>query len=1017
MRFCAQRLGRRFENYRAFEDWAIIEASCFWTLLLQWSGVRYEGCPAPAITDEHQLERAHFFPGLRLSYVENLLHLDRPAPQRTAITSVHWDGSVQRWSYGALRAQVASLSRALRAQGLRAGEPVALVANNSAPAAVAALAAASLGCPVATLAPELGAEALLSRLAQLEPAVLVSDLAASSAALTVQRRGQLAEVVRALPSLRSVLRLGDHEAALSLPVATQCASDLIRSQPAIFEYTTLRQPFDHPLFILFTSGTTGVPKCILHGAGGTLLEHVKEHRLHCNLSPADKLFFHTSIGWMMWHWQLSALASGAELVLYDGPAGSAESLWDIVAEQRVTVFGTSPAYLQLCERNPSRALAARDFGALRAVLSTGSVLYPAEQDWVSEHIKPLAVQSISGGTDIIGCFLLGNPNLPAYSAECQCRSLALDVRAVSDPHSPPAAVGELVCMNPFPSRPLGFLRDPLGTRFHTAYFTQHEGCWTHGDLVEFLPEGSAIVHGRTDGVMNIRGIRIGPAELYRILRSVPEVSQAMVVEQPAREEIGASRMVLLLVLHPEHRLDAPLIKRIQQELLTRGSPAHVPDVILQVTELPTTYNGKLAERSAREALSGMEPHNLQALRNPASLEPLQRFARAERTAADVPPPAVRPAVTLAVMTQLWEQVLGLDRLGPEANFFDLSGNSLTALRLMRELQRQTGREPPLSLLYEAPTLQALLDALNRDCAPSRPPGGGVLRPLNESGLEPALFLVPGIGGSTMELPPLARALNFRVYGLEAPGLHPLESPCQSVEEMAQRYLEEIHTLQPVGPYYLAGYSFGGLIAYEMAQHLAARGLEIGLLALLDTTPHERLWARKVRLEYLLRRGGRAMRRLGHLSVADVRPFTREATSALRALTGARGRPTEAASSPNSEELPEAVMRVRAAAFNACTHYQPRPGRVPVLLIRSDLALSDRCDPALFWMQLAPLRIQDVCADHYSMIRRPDLSQTAACLETCLGACPRSPTQAASTLPQSTAAFASSSAAVANAAVL
>lgn len=978
LRFCEQRCHGRFEAYADFERWAIQHAAEFWTLLLQWSGLSYEGSATPAITDPHP-ERAHFFPNLRLGYVENLLHVDQPVSDRPALTAVHWDGTVQRWSFAALRSQVASLSRALRAQGLRSGEHVALIAHNGAPAVVAALAAAALGCPVATAAPELAPEALLARLSQIEPVLLISDIAASSAVLAAQRRAQLADVAHALPSLRAVLLLGDDTVCVSASIPVQRACDLIGSEPALFERADLRRAFDHPLFILFTSGTTGPPKCLVHGAGGSLMEHVKEHRLHCDLSSSDKLFFHTSIGWMMWHWQLSALASGVEIVLYDGPASAAESLWRIVAHERVTVFGTSPAYLQLCQRsNPG--LDGLDFASLRAVLSTGSVLYCPEQDWVSQHIKPLPVQSISGGTDIIGCFLLGNPNLAAYSAECQCRSLALDVRAIPHPSTPAAAIGELVCTNPFPSRPLGMLHDPLGARFHSAYFEQHEGCWTHGDLVEFTPEGSAILHGRCDGVLNIRGIRIGPAEIYRILRRLPEICEAMAVEQQAPEEIGGSRMVLLIVLQGSYRLDAPLIKRIQQELLMRGSPAHVPDLIVQVPELPSTYSGKPSERSARDALNGVEPRNAQALRNPASLEPLRRFRREQYAASAAPPDSTRAALTLELMTQIWEQVLGLNGLGPDANFFELSGNSLTALRMMRELQRLSGRELALSLLYEAPTLRGLLEAVNAGGPEALPPGA--LRLLNEAAPGAPLFFVPGIGGSAMELQPLARALPVPVYGLEARGLHPLENPHECIEDMAAAYVSEIHTRFPTGPYYLAGYSFGGLVAYQMARLMASDGDQIALLALLDTTPHQRFWPAAVRAEYLVRRGRRAVRRMRGTSAAGLAALAREACTAMRALVTGQGALLREPQGPAYSELPAAVVRVREAAFRAFARYRPRPSSLPLLLIRSDLSLSERCDPALFWQQLVPLlSVEDVAADHYRMLRTSDLASIAACLAT------------------------------------
>jgi len=329
---------------------------------------------------------------------------------------------------------------------------------------------------------------------------------------------RLAEVAAGLPSLTAIIALDDGVLPDGLAAPVYRLSDLIGGDFA-GDFVWQRYPFNHPLFILFSSGTMGPPKCIVHGAGGTLLEHLKEHRLHCDLRAGDKLFFQTSCGWMMWNWQLSALASGAELVLYDGPLEGPETLWQIVGEEDVTVFGTSPAYLQFCQGAgfaPGREFELR---ALRSVLSTGSILYPHQYDWVSDQVKALPLQSISGGTDIVGCFVLGNPNLPVHRGQAQCRSLGLDVRELPPADAPTATIGELICANPFPSRPVGLYGDTDASRFHDAYFSQNPGVWTHGDLVEFIPQGGAILHGRSDGILNVRGIRIGPAEIYRICKT------------------------------------------------------------------------------------------------------------------------------------------------------------------------------------------------------------------------------------------------------------------------------------------------------------------------------------------------------------------------------------------------------------------------------------------------------------------------------------------------------------------
>src|SRR3954464_2169221 len=502
MRFCERATGRRFPDQAAFHEFSIEDHRAFWRLLLEWSRLTVEGSPEPVCTSE-SCEDATFFPELRLNYAENLLAGDPEAP---ALVAHHASDPPERLTRGQLRERVFGAAAELRERGIGPGDRVAAVAGNNAEVVVAGLACAAVGAPFSTAAPEMGVPAVLARFEQLEPKLLMAGAAVD-------------RIAAGLPSLDSVVRLDE------LPA------------PAGAEFERL--PFNHPLFILFTSGTTGAPKCIVHGAGGTLLEHVKEHRLHVDLQPGERLFFHTSAAWMMWNWQLSALASGAEIVLYDGPIAGPDTLWRIVEQERVTVFGTSPPYLQLCEDSGYSPREELDLGSLRAVLSTGSILHDGQYDWVGEHVGRIPLQSISGGTDIIGCFVLGSPNLPVRRGWIQCRSLAMDVQALG---------GELVCRNPFPSRPLHLLADEDGARFHETYFAQNPGVWTHGDLIEFDAEGHARMHGRSDGVINVHGQRIGPAEIYRALRSVPELVEAMAVERDGQ-------LVLLVVLRDGAELD------------------------------------------------------------------------------------------------------------------------------------------------------------------------------------------------------------------------------------------------------------------------------------------------------------------------------------------------------------------------------------------------------------------------------------------------------------------------------
>jgi acetoacetyl-CoA synthetase len=610
-RFVAARTGRSFADYQALHAFSVEEVSSFWGLFLEWSGLIVSGDTQPVCRGDG-VEEARFFPRLTLSWAENLLAERGPEGENAAaLIACDETGARGELTRAELRRRVRAIAAALEAQGLTAGDRVAAIARNTAETVVACLAVTSLGASWSSVSPDLEAEAALSRFAQLEPKLLFTH--ASTQQNGVRIDVPIDRFARDLPSVQQQISLDalaerEREGA-SLPAADPRGP-------------WRRFPFDHPLFILFSSGTTGPPKCIVHGHGGTLLEDAKEHRLHGDLGPSDRLLFQTSTGWMMWNWTISAIGAGATVVLYDGSVSfpQRDSLLRIAARERVTVLGTSPPYLQYLVDagvNDGRAL----LTAVREMHSTGSVLYGHLHRWAKEHLADVPLQSISGGTDILGCFVMGSPWTPTYEGESGCIGLGLDVRAWSADGCLSKGRGELVCVKPFPSRPTGLLADPGGARFHDAYFAEHPGVWTHGDLIELSPRGSAKILGRCDGILNIRGIRIGPGEIYEVLSSaVPEVSQAMAVDQEALKEPGGNRLLLFVVLQSGVTLDRSLTLRVKKELKRRASSAHVPAVIVPVDELPTTFSGKRSESAMQDALNGRDVRNRAALRNPASID-------------------------------------------------------------------------------------------------------------------------------------------------------------------------------------------------------------------------------------------------------------------------------------------------------------------------------------------------------------------------------------------------------------
>jgi acetoacetyl-CoA synthetase len=591
--------------------WSVENDAAFWGHFLAWSGLEHAGAAEPVRVGD-DVATARFFPNVQLSYAENLL---AGAPDAPALVAADETGVTTRLTRGELRARVIALAVALRARGVQPGDRVVALVRNTAEAIVAALGATALGAVWSSVSPDLGDAAVMSRFTPLAPTWLFAHGRTQMQGAERALGDRLRTLTAALPELRGVVAL-DAGAPPDLgPPVVSLEALVAEGNVGAADFVFPRFPFDHPLFVLFSSGTTGAPKCIMHGTGGTLLEHVKEHRLHSDFGPGDKVFFHTTCGWMMWNWLVSVLASGAEILVYDGAVSYPENdaLWALVAAEKVTAFGTSPTYLGFCKDAGLEPRRTHDLSALRVIQSTGSILFDAQYDWIHEHVGPVAIHSISGGTDVIGCFVLGHPLAPLHRGESQACSLGMDVQSLG---------GELVCGRPFPSRPVGFFGDTDGTRMRAAYYDQHPGFWTHGDFIDLTPHGGARILGRSDGILNIRGIRIGPAEIYHALQDVPEVVAALAVAQPWPEEPGGCRLVLFVVLGLGVSLDRPLTFRIKKQVAARCSAVHVPAVIAAVPELPTTHSGKRSERAAQDALDGRPVRNLSALRNPAVLDAL-----------------------------------------------------------------------------------------------------------------------------------------------------------------------------------------------------------------------------------------------------------------------------------------------------------------------------------------------------------------------------------------------------------
>lgn len=613
------------KDYNGLWQWSIDNPEIFWSSL--WDFCDVIGIKGDQVLkDGDKMPGARFFPQARINYAENLLRRKDDAP---AIIFRGENGATKKLSFKELYDQVRLWQAALKESGVGKGDRVAGYLPNIPQAAIAALACASLGAIWSSASPDFGVQGVLDRFGQIDPKVLIAVDGYHYNGKRLDCRPNLKEVTSALEGLEKTVIIPFLDSAPDLKGIKHAMTgqDFIdsgqREDSEDNQISFERVEFNHPLFIMFSSGTTGQPKCIVHGHGGTLLQHLKEHQLHCDIHPDDRVFYFTTTGWMMWNWLLSALASRATIMLYDGSpfAPGPEVLWQYAQEERFSLFGTGAKYIDAL-RNQSYSPGAHfDLSSLKALCSTGSPLVHESFDYVYTHIKKdLHLASISGGTDIISCFVLGNPISPVYRGEIQGPGLAMAVDVYNDkgnPVAPGQGSGELVCTKPFPSMPTGFWNDTDGARYHSAYFEEFDNIWAHGDWIEKTHHGGFIIHGRSDATLNPGGVRIGTAEIYRQVEKIPEIAEALAVGQKWNHD---ERVVLFVVLNKGATLDNALRDKIRKQIRTGASPRHMPAKILEVPDIPRTKSGKLVELAVRQVIHNQEVKNIEALANPRALD-------------------------------------------------------------------------------------------------------------------------------------------------------------------------------------------------------------------------------------------------------------------------------------------------------------------------------------------------------------------------------------------------------------